>query len=121
MLYISSIFYVSFLMFIWYESDIVVTIAKILNLENKLLINDYKKERLVFPHSYSYADFLYATKPNFVTKLLSCPICLCFWMTVFKAVVFTMFFKDVIYMNVLLFPISYLLSLFIYLILKKKL
>ena len=29
-------------MFIWYESDIVITIAKILNLENKLLINDYK-------------------------------------------------------------------------------
>jgi hypothetical protein len=107
MLYISSIFYVSFLMFIWYESDIVVTIAKILNLENKLLINDYKKERLLFPHSYSYADFLYVTKPNFVTKLLSCPICLCF--------------KDVIYMNILLFPISYLLSLFIYLSLKKKL
>ena len=42
MLYISSIFYISFLMFIWYESDIVITIAKILNLENKLLINDYK-------------------------------------------------------------------------------
>lgn len=121
MLYISSIFYVSFLMFIWYESDIVVTIAKILNLENKLLINDYKKERLVFPHSYSYADFLYATKPNFVTKLLSCPICLCFWMNVFKSVIFISFLNSYLYTNLLLFPISYLLSLFIYLILKNKL
>jgi len=106
---------IAFILFIWFESDILFTLAKLFRLHDKLSIKDYEKQRLEFEGKFSFIDFIYMKKTNMFTKLLSCPICMCFWLT--------LLYSFIIYNNIIfasyMFAFHYFLNLSIYLLVKK--
>lgn len=118
---IPLICFISFILLIWFESDIVSTIASLTNTRKILRLPDYEKYRLEEDLSCNYPNFLYQTYPGYLTKLLSCPICLCFWLTLFTVNLLIYGFGYSPILSVLLLPINYVSSLSIYLIIKKLL
>lgn len=118
---IPIICWVSFLMIIWFESDIVQTIANLTNTRNLLKISEFQKYKLEIDVMSNYPNFLYSVYPGYITKLLSCPICLCFWSTLFSISTLIYMYNYNIIFTVLLFPINYISSLFLYLIIRKLL
>jgi len=113
--------YVSFVMIVWFESDIVQTIAKIFNLKSILKIEEFNEYKNNVDLMSTYPEFLYNRYPGYITKLLSCPICLCFWSTLFS-IPALLYIMDLPYLiGLAMFPINYISSLIIYLIVKKLL
>lgn len=118
---IPLICYVSFFLLIWFESDIITTISKLTNTRNLLRIPNYEKYKIENDPLSSYPNFLYNEYPGWITKLLSCPICLCFWTTLFTTLVLTILVSYPISLFLLIFPINYCASLLLYLIIRKHL
>ena len=106
---------VPFILFIWFESDIIITLINIFKLQKKLFIEEYKKERLGICEKLHYLDFLHVRKSNFLTKLISCPICLCFWLTIIQSLLRYDSLKSCVYM----FALNYFINLTVYLFVKK--
>jgi hypothetical protein len=118
---IPLIFWISFIMVVWFESDIVQTIAKLFNLRTILKVAEFEKYKLEVDIMSTYTDFLYNTRPGYITKLLSCPICLCFWSTLITSNLLVYIVGYQQFFTLYVFPINYICSLTIYLIIKKLL
>ena len=118
---IPLIFYISFIMIVWFESDIVTTIANITKSRNLLKINEYDKYKIEIDVMSNYPNFLYSVYPGYLTKLVSCPICLCFWTTLIGVNILTFLFGYQQWISLLMLPVNYVCSLAIYLIVKKLL
>lgn len=118
---ISLVFYITFIMVIWFESDIVNTIAKLFNLKSILKIYEFEKYKLEVDVMCSYPNFLHEKYPGYITKLLSCPICLCFWSTLIGVNLITYLSDYNQFTSLLLLPINYIYSLTLYLIIRKLL
>lgn len=118
---IPLILWISFILVIWFESDIVTTIANLTNTRWLFRIEEYEKYKLEVDVMSSYPNFLYAQYRGYITKLLSCPICLCFWSTLLTVNLLVLGVGYHLIYSVLLFPINYICSLFIYLIIRKLL
>lgn len=118
---ISLICWVSFVLTIWFESDIVQTIAKITKTRKLLRIAEFEKYKLEQSILSNYPTFLYETYPGYLTKLISCPICLCFWLTVITSNLLIYKIGYIQPMSLLILPVNYISSLILYLIIKKLL
>lgn len=118
---IPLICYVSFLMIVWLESDIVTTIANLTKTRKFFKIDEFHKYKMEVDVISTYPNFLYSVYPGYLTKLFSCPICLCFWSTLITAISLVCLVKYPITFSLLLFPINYISSLFLYLIIRKLL
>lgn len=118
---IPMICWVSFIMIVWFESDIVTTIANLTNTRNLLKINEFNKYKMEIDVMSNYPNFLHSVYPGYLTKLLSCPICLCFWMTLFSVYTLANVYGLTPLFEYLLLPINYISSLFLYLIIRKLL
>lgn len=118
---IPLIFWVSFILIVWFESDIVSTIGSLTHTRKLLRIPDYEKYKLEEDLSCNYPNFLYQVFPGYLTKLLSCPICMCFWQTLITTNILVYAYGYQQWFSFLLLPINYILSLFLYLIIKKLL
>lgn len=118
---IPLICWLSFIMVVWFESDIVTTIANLTKTRNLLKIDEFSKYKLEIDVMSNYPNFLYSMYPGYLTKLISCPICLCFWSTLVSSNLLIYSFGYPLMYSVLLFPINYVCSLTIYLIIRKLL
>lgn len=118
---IPLICWVSFIMVVWFESDIVTTIANITKSRKLFKIDEFTKYKIEIDVISNYPNFLYNVYPGYLTKLLSCPICLCFWSTLISVISLVLTYSYNPIFTYLLFPINYLSSLFLYLIIKKLL
>lgn len=118
---IPLICFVSFILVIWFESDIVQTIANLTKTRSLLKINEYHKYKLEVDVMSNYPNFLYGEYPGYLTKLLSCPICLCFWSTLIGILILTLILSNPIILSLLLIPVNYISSLLIYLSIRKLL
>lgn len=118
---IPLIFWISFILIVWFESDIMTTIATLTNTRNLIRIDEFLKYKLEVDAMSNYPTFLYSKYPSYFTKLISCPICLCFWSTLVTVslLVYAVGHHEIY--TLLLFPINYVSSLFIYLIIRKLL
>ena len=118
---IPLIFYTTFIMVVWFESDIVQTISKLTNTRSLLKIPDFEKYKLEVDIMSNYPNFLYEKYPGYLTKLLSCPICLCFWTTLIgvNLLTYTLGYQQLFVL--LLLPVNYICSLFMYLVIRKLL
>jgi len=109
-------------MIVWLHSDIIYTIAKLSKLMTLdfvwrwLKINEYQDHINNVNVMASYPDFLYAEYSGYLSKLLSCPICLTFWSTLVHTAVFWNWQQAIV-----MFPINYCLTLTIYLVIRKLL
>ena len=118
---IPLILWVSFVMIVWFESDIIKTIANLTNTRWLFRMDEYHKYKMEVDVMASYPDFLHAVYDGYLTKLLSCPICLCFWSTLITSniLVYAVGYQQ--FFALFVFPINYICSLTIYLIVKKLL
>lgn len=118
---IPLIFYTTFIMVVWFESDIVQTIAKLFNLKTTLKIDEFEKHKLEVDIMCNYPNFLYEKYTGYITKLLSCPICLCFWTTLLgvNLLTYTLGYQQLFVL--LLLPVNYICSLVMYLVIRKLL
>lgn len=111
---LSLISYVSFVLVLWFKSDIVETFSKITRTKKLLKIQEYKDYTHKTGEVVSYPVFLFEKYPGWITQLLSCPICLCFWMTLISTLIVYSF-----PLFLLPFSINYICSLTIYLLINK--
>lgn len=98
------------ILLVWFETDALLEYAKVFYLNKLFKINEYEKcinENL--EEDMSYSDFLVSDYNNFFTRLLSCPICLGFWITLSIS----------FYLNIELFPVINILSMLLYFVTKK--
>jgi hypothetical protein len=108
-------------MLIAYETDLICEFIKLLKLSKFLYLEEYDKEKITIGQRINYFDFLSIHKPNLITKLLSCPICLCFWLTSIFTLIKVFVFGQSLVFAIFLFPFFYFINLIIYLIIKKLL
>lgn len=74
----------AFLLILWFETTVVAHYAKLLKL-NKLLKTDEFLEARKEDDDLDYSLFLYRKKPGFLTKLISCPICVTTWLSILSS------------------------------------
>lgn len=117
----SIIFSITFLLIIWFESDIVQTIGKLTKTRNLLKLLEFEKYKLEEDIMCNYPNFLYTKYPGYLTKLISCPICLCFWSNLIYLSGYIFYLRYPTYYVLILLPINYVFSLLSYLIIKKLL
>lgn len=104
----------AFILFIWFESDILLTLIKVSKLDKKFHVTEYERQRLELCDQLSFIDFLSIKNPNFFTKLISCPICLCFWLVLIQY----LFYQYILFISYS-FVFNYFINLIVYLIVKK--
>lgn len=118
---ISVICTISFLLLIWFESDIVQTIGTLTKSRNLLKLPEFEKYKLEEDVMSTYPNFLYANYPGYLTKLISCPICLCFWSNLIYLTSLILYFGYPVEYIFIILPINYIFSLSTYLIIRKLL
>jgi hypothetical protein len=101
-------FLVSVVLFYIYETDFFVEYVKLFRLGKLFKIKEYE-EHLALGTDNNYWEWLVFEKQTFLRKLLSCPYCLGFWLSV------SLYFT---YEDIGLFIMNLWLSLFLFLILK---
>src|SRR5690349_7357699 len=105
--------WVSLILLIWFMSDAIIDWGTVFGLGNFLKVKEYKGLKLAqLPLDINYPSFLNMKYNNFLTKLLSCPLCLSIWLTPGFYV-----FTAIILLNPLLIvyiPASVIISLLFY-------
>jgi hypothetical protein len=112
---VSLICAVAFILLIWFESDIVQTLTKLTYTRKLFKIPEFEKYKLEEDVMSNYANFLYTKYPGYLTKLISCPICLCFWITLLSCSLIINYLGYPTYYTFLLLPVNYMFSLYLYL------
>jgi len=118
---ISIIFGITFIMVIWLNSDIVQTIAKLTNTGRLFKLDEYQLYKSSVDPMSTYPNFLYSEYPSYITKLVSCVICLCFWTTLFSIVALLYTLNYPLHYIVMIMPVNYICSLLLYLLINKLL
>jgi len=95
------------ILFIWFKTNAFVEYCILFNV-NKQTITNYKlTNTLSFPQ-FLYVTYKDSTKSNltlFLLKVITCPICLCMWLTFISCIIFGYF---------LTIPFIFIISLFVY-------
>lgn len=113
--------YIVILLILWFESDIVVTIANLFRLTNLFKIPDFINYKLQVDVMATYPQYLYGVKPFWGTKLLTCAICLSFWTSMLGSCITVFILNYDLLFLLLTVPFNYLIVLTSYLIVKKLL
>jgi hypothetical protein len=75
---VSAICFTVLILLAWFNTDVFITYTNLVGLGKFFRAEGFLKDRKT-GHFDSYPLWLLAKKPGFVTKLLSCPICLGTW------------------------------------------
>ena len=112
---ISSAFYVSLIALMWFLGDITLFVKMTLNNPKWLKRDEYEIYIETTDQLATYPEFLHSKYPSIITHILSCQLCMIFWMTLIST---GLMFNPIC---VLIMPISYFFSLSIYLYIKDML
>jgi len=104
-----EIFWITFLLFIWFDTDAIIQYSKLFGLQTKFKIDLWESYRISNP-KITYLEYLSIKHKNFFTKLISCKPCLNFWITLFICVI-----NDSLWF----FPAAYIISYTFYKIINK--
>ena len=77
---------IAYLLFVWFHTDGIIEWARLFNLNYLFKISDYNTWKLfIKEENFRYVDFLRDVyKESFIIKLITCPICICFWASLFS-------------------------------------
>lgn len=89
-------------------------INKIAIFEKFLQTKEYQMTKEELDFVVNYSDFLFTKQDIFLSKLLSCPYCLNLWFNLIFNCIYCYFFNFQILEGLLLAPITYIFSLFVY-------
>jgi hypothetical protein len=112
--FLYSLGLVVFIMIVWFKTDAFPEYCKLFNFNFLLFGYDKTDDQLTFPQ-YLYVKRHILTKCKyylFYIKLITCPICLSFWLCLGAALIYNI---------ILLVPLLYVTSLLVYLIFTKLL
>ena len=71
---------ISFVAFVWLRTNAFIDFGGwILKFNNIAYVKDYLLESNIVRSNMPYSLWLYTNHTNFLTKLLSCPLCFTFW------------------------------------------
>jgi hypothetical protein len=99
-----------FPLIIWFKTDAFIEYCELLRLGNLFKIDKYREYKKINV-TIDYVTYLSLKHKNFLTKLLSCPYCIGFWITLLSCVLFN---------NILLLPFYYVSSIILYKFLDKN-
>ncbi len=109
-IFISSI--IALVLLVWFESEAFVEYATLVGGAKFFGVNEYKQMQEKNP-IIGYHDYLLEKKDSFFVRLITCPLCFSFWVSV----VTTFLVTD----SILLFPICNVISLLLYKVTSKAL
>jgi hypothetical protein len=92
----------SALLFLWFKTNAFIEYCNLFHINHPFYIKQYN-EKYNEDFSLTYHFFLLKYHKSFITKLVTCPICVNVWLS-------TLLFLN----NIKLIPITFILSLFIY-------
>lgn len=73
----------AFVVFVWLKTNAFIDfLGNILSWKNILYVADYNNQPIVAKNNLCYPLWLYVNHPCFWTKLISCPLCLSFWLNI---------------------------------------
>jgi hypothetical protein len=105
---------IALVLYAWLETDAFVEYFKLFRLDRGLLfsflrVNEYEEYiSKNLEEDTTYPDFLSYECGNFLTTLISCPICLSVWLSIFSG----------FYLSFSLFPVINIISIALFLLLK---
>lgn len=102
--YINHCFFIAFILVVWLKTEAFAEYGRVLGLSKVLEIDKFD-DRSVY--ELNYPAFLLVNHNNFLTRLISCPVCLGFWLNVLVC----LFLKDFSF-----FFVKVLFSILIYLL-----
>jgi hypothetical protein len=112
--------WVVFILIMWYEGDVTDILSRSKLLHRLFNRDEYDHHKQNIDVMATYPEFLNHTYPGFFTKLISCSLCLTFWLTLISQG--GLYFLTGMSMNVIfMLPISYIVTLASYLSIKKLL
>lgn len=100
-----------FVMTIWFKTEAFVEYISLLKLDKLFKVKEFIEYKKV-NSDIDYPTFLLIKHKNFLTKLISCPFCLNFWIVLAMCVIFNTIFY---------LPVIYVLSINVYILLERKL
>jgi cytosine/uracil/thiamine/allantoin permease len=108
-----SVFWVVFLMLIWFESDAFVRYTDLLGIDEAFYLHEYHVHKDQSLEPLDYLDFIRQhDQKSFWVALFSCQTCLSFWGSLLVSCIVT---------SAYFLPVVYVLSLCLYLFIKKYL
>jgi hypothetical protein len=107
--FINQLCLINFALLVWFKTEAIVEYSKLFKLGKFFRVDKYIDYKKINPE-INYITYLTVKNPNFLTKLATCPYCLNFWITLFSCLLFS---------NIIFFPIHYMISIVVYLILDK--
>ena len=105
---------IALLLFVWLETDAFVEYVKLFKLNNLASFNFLRANEYEYYMSknleeeITYPDFLSSNYNNFFTSLISCPICVSVWLSIFCS----------FYLSFTLFPVINITSIVLFLLIK---
>jgi len=102
----SSIFCLTIL----FKTEAIVEYSKLFRIDKLLKVDKYLIYKNTNP-DMDFMTFLLIKYPNFITKLMSCPFCINFWIVLALSILM----NSIIYL-----PMVYILSIVVYIILERK-
>ena len=96
------------ILLIWFNTTALTDYIKLFRLTRLTYLREYEQFKFENPESETtFLEFSYIKEPTFINKLISCPYCFCFWISLVCSVIATG--------SVLLAFVCYPLSLVMYL------
>jgi len=108
--YINHCFFVAFILIIWLKTEAFVEYARLFGLSKLLEIDKFDNRTM---YELTYPAFLLVNHNNFLTRLISCPICLGVWLNIFVCLYFrdfTFFFIKILISLLLYFIVSVIIK-----------
>ena len=96
------------ILLVWFNTSALIDYIKLFRLTKLTYLKEYEQFKFENPDSeVTFLEFSYIKEPTFINKLISCPYCLCFWVSLVCCIISTG--------NILLAFVCYPISLVMYL------
>jgi hypothetical protein len=98
------------MLIVWFHTEAFIEYSKLFGISKLFKIDKFEKA-YDSDFTLEYLPWIKSTYPNFFTRLINCPWCIGFWLTVLNCLFFS---------TIYLFPVIYVLTIVIYLIIVNK-
>lgn len=113
--------WVTFILLMWFEGDITNLFSRTDWLKKFFLRKEYEDYMATEDVMATYPDFLHAKYNIFITKLISCVLCLSAWLTLIVSIIGLITLNIASIWIILFLPINYIMTLLTYLLIRKLL
>lgn len=105
---INSICFTVVCLLLWFHTETLLSYAQLFGLRKLFKISDFEEDR-THDFTIEYPHWLYKKHPGFLTKLLSCPWCIGFWICLSSCLFYgdtNMFFAEYLISMITYFLVS---------------